>query len=475
MALSSIEFIALLPPLVAIYWLLWNQRLRQVWIAVATALFVAFPGRFHLLVLLAVLAGTSIVIAVANRAPGTRQLMLRGGIAGLLLVLAYFKYVPWLASLLSLPVPAISQPLGISYYTFILIGFLADAGQRIRHLPSSRVPWLVMFFPFLLSGPIVRLRSWSAQVSPRRKRGAMRQVTIGAHLFLVGALKKVLIADAIAVSTGPVWATPTAYGQMALAMALVGFYVQLYADFSGYTDMARGVARMMGFHLPINFKAPYFATTPMDFWSRWHMSLTGWIRDYVFTPLSVQVWRRVPSRRLAPPVTFALVVVLMTLVGLWHGASNNFVLFGMVHGILIGAWYSVVGNGRRLGRRQRVVSWVLFQLLLMISMTMFRASSIDGAYQMVSGLLGSGGSGSIDEALAGLLIACAAIYLFQRGELTPGRRLAALRGDVRLFPLFVVLILGVVYMKGLTLEGVWISPTDPFFNQGQEKFIYLQF
>ena len=104
---------------------------------------------------------------------------------------------------------------------------------------------------------------------------------------------------------------------------------------------------MLGYHLPINFRAPYFAATPTEFWSRWHMSLTGWIRDYVFTPLSMAAWRRFRSRRAAPVVTLVLVISLMTLVGLWHGASNNFVLFGALHGLLIGVWYLAVGDGRR--------------------------------------------------------------------------------------------------------------------------------
>jgi D-alanyl-lipoteichoic acid acyltransferase DltB (MBOAT superfamily) len=373
------------------------------------------------------------------------------------------------------PAAPAPQPLGISYYTFILIGFLADSARQARPLTASRLPSLLLFFPFLSSGPIVRLRSWSAQVSRGRKRRVMRNVTIGSHLFLVGAIKKILIADPIAVSTAPIWASPGEYGQAALAIAIVSFYVQLYADFSGYTDMARGVARMMGFHLPINFKAPYFAVTPTEFWGRWHMSLTGWIRDYVFTPLSVVVWRKLPYRRTAPVVTFALSVLLMTLVGLWHGASTNFVLFGVLHGVLIGIWYAAVGTGRRLTPRQRILSWALFHILLMLSMTMFRADTLGRALEVVSGALLSRGPGSVNEALIGLAIATVAIYVFQHFDIRHSRTVARMRSDVRLFPIFLVLIFFVLYMKGLTLEGVWISPGDPFFNQGQEKFIYLQF
>lgn len=166
----------------------------------------------------------------------------------------------------------------------------------------------------------------------------------------------------------------------------------------------------------------------------------------------------------------------MTLVGLWHGASTNFVLFGMLHGVLIGIWYALVGTGRRLGPRQRIISWALFQVVLMFSMTMFRADTLGGAFEMIrAALIGGAGTADVNDALVGLGLSGAAVYMFQRFELRPSRRLARFRSNLVLFPVFLMLILVVLYMKGLTLEGVWISPGDPFFNQGQEKFIYLKF
>ena len=474
MSLSSIEFVALLPIVIAVYWLLYSQRPRHIYLVLVTALFVAFNGRTHLWVLLAVLFGVMAAVALASRPAWPRRRILQAAAAGLLLTLGYYKYLPWISGLLSAQVATAIQPIGISYYVFILIGFLLDASNRGLRLRASRLPWLVLFFPFILSGPIVRLRPWSAQLS-RRKRHAMRNISIGAQLFLVGAAKKILIADAIAMSTAPVWADPELFSPRAIAIAVVGFYLQLYADFSGYTDMARGVARMMGFHLPINFKAPYYAATPSEFWNRWHISLTSWIRDYVFTPLSAWTWRRVRSRRLAPVVTVTLSVILMTLVGLWHGASNNFLLFGLVHGVLIGGWYLLTGSGRRLTGGRRVLSWLVFQLLLMLTLTMFRADTLGSALAVVRGTVSSAGTASLDEALIGLALAAAAVFALQRIEWRPGRRLAVLRKDLRVFPLVVLLVLFVLYMKGLTLEGVWISPADPFFNQCQEQFIYLKF
>jgi len=245
MSLSSIEFVLLLPTLIGVYWLLFDRRIQQIYLALVTALFIGFAGRFHLWVLAGVLGATMLVIRAANRSASRQQQIIRAGIIGLVVVLLSFKYLSWGFSLVGLQVIPPRQPIGISYYTFILIGFLVDRSRSHRPLTARRVLSLLLFFPFLTSGPIVRLRSWSAQNPRGRKRRVMRNVTIGAHSFMIGLMKKVMIADAIAVSTAPVWANPGQYGRTALAVAIVGFYVQLYADFSGYTDMARGVARML--------------------------------------------------------------------------------------------------------------------------------------------------------------------------------------------------------------------------------------
>lgn len=210
------------------------------------------------------------------------------------------------------------------------------------------------------------------------------------------------------------------------------------------------------------------------------MSLTTWIRDFVFTPLSIAVWRRVRSGRLTSAITALLVVTVMTLVGLWHGVSWTFVGFGALHGVLIAVWYGAVGTGRKLTTPQRVLSAVLFQSVLMASLVLFRADSVGGAGRMLNAIASGAGLLTISDAWIGLVLAALAVFGLQVVELRSGvsalgRRLAAVRSNPRLLPVFVVMAIAIFYMKGLTLEGVWISPSEPFFNQGQEKFIYFQF
>lgn len=465
MPFSSFEFFLCLPPCVALYYALWQPLPQRLLVMALTALFIVFPGLMHLAVFAAVVAAAAALVALANRAGRLRGVVLAAAAAGLAGSLAFFKLTPL-------------HPLGISYYSFILIGFILEAhrGALVR---ARQVLPAIVFFPILLAGPIVRWRPWRAQFIRRRKRRAMRNVTIGSALFAIGAFKKILIADAIGVSTAPVWANPEDYTRLSVALCLFAFYLQVYADFSGYTDMARGVARMLGFHLPINFRAPYLAATPLEFWSRWHISLTSWIRDYVYTPLSFEAMRRVPARW-TPAVTFVLVILLMIGVGLWHDASINFVVFGGLHGVLIGLWYAAIGTGRRLTARQRLASVVLFQVILMGSLMLFRADSLGGAGRLLAAIGSSDGATTLTDAAVGLGLATLAVFGFQLIELRAGiramgRRLVVWRGNVRLFPILVIATCAVFYLKGLTLEGVWISPADPYFNQGQEKFIYFEF
>jgi len=484
MPFSSLAFVSALPFIVGLYWLLPRRNFQDIFLLLASSLFLSLSGISDLAILVIILCCVSFIVFFAQKNPLRHDLFIKILILALLTILFYFKYLTWISTeIFGIPrswwLPQ-QQPMGISYYIFILIGILLDIPKGGAGNLPRKLPRMVLFFPILLSGPIVRFRTWSVQWGNSRKKNALKNITAGTQLFMLGCFKKILIADAIATTIAPVWTTPSDFGADAIAFALFGFYLQLYADFSGYTDMARGIARMMGFHLPVNFRAPYLAATPMEFWSSWHISLTSWIRDNAFTPMSISIWRRVRSKKLVPIVTFAMVVGLMTLVGLWHGASSKFILFGMLHGVCIGIWYSVVGQGKKMTRNIKLLSWLLFQLTLMLSLVLFRADTFAGAGEMLSGLFQKSTELSLNDGLIGLMVATAFVFFFQYIELKAGlagygRSLVALRNSTHLLPLFVIIIWGTMYMRGLTLEGVWISPADPFFNAGQEKFIYFKF
>ena len=219
-------------------------------------------------------------------------------------------------------------PPGISYFTFASMAYVIDVYyERISPCKSERDYTLfVTFFPKLLSGPIVRAGEFLPQL--RERRNHLEDIEIGMVRFLVGAVKKLVIADQVAGNVNLIFSAPSHYDGFTLFQGLLGYAVQLYCDFSGYSDMAIGCARILGFKFPENFQMPFSAVTITEFWRRWHITMSRWFRDYVFLPLEM-------ATRSRPNATLRLSVNMtstMLLVGLWHGASWNFVVWGGVHG-----------------------------------------------------------------------------------------------------------------------------------------------
>lgn len=220
--------------------------------------------------------------------------------------------------------PAVLLPVGISFYTFQSLSYVIDCYRgRIEREPSLvRFAAFVCLFPQLVAGPIERARDLLPQLAGRPKlRGS--DVTDGLSLFVVGLFKKVVLADYLGLYVDPVYAAPDHHGGSALAGATFAFGWQIYFDFSGYTDMARGVAKMMGFDLVLNFNNPYLATSLGDFWRRWHISLSTWFKEYVYVPLG--------GNRRGVWLTYRNMFLTMVLSGVWHGAAWNFVIWGALH------------------------------------------------------------------------------------------------------------------------------------------------
>jgi alginate O-acetyltransferase complex protein AlgI len=254
-------------------------------------------------------------------------------------VLVYFKYANFFLGALadalhaagasaSLPILKIILPVGISFYTFEAINYTVDVYRR--RVPAERNPahllFFVLFFPHLIAGPIVRAKDFLPQIR-RRKRWSWGRLQFGAELFLLGLIKKWLVADQMAFFADPVFANPAAFGTIANWMALLAFTIQVYCDISGYSDMALGTAHLLGYKLAVNFNMPYVATSVADYWRRDHISLSTWLRDYLFIPLGGSrggFWK-----------TCRNFMITLTLGGLWHGASWNFVIWGALHGLFL--------------------------------------------------------------------------------------------------------------------------------------------
>ena len=276
----------------------------------------------------------------AARAGGTRRLVW-AAVAGNLAVLGWFKYYGFFVSSTEallhriglqapLPLLQVALPVGVSFLIFQALSYVTDVHRRVIR-PADPVDFAVYlaFFPHLVAGPIVRAREFLPQLETPRDP---RQVELGRALPLIvgGLVKKVVIADMLASRlVDPVFAVPSAHGALDVILAVYGYGAQIYCDFSGYTDMATGIALLLGFQFPRNFDSPYRARSLREFWRRWHMTLSRWLRDYLYVPLG---GNRHGERR-----TCRNLMLTMLLGGLWHGAAWNFVVWGCIHGSAL-AW-----------------------------------------------------------------------------------------------------------------------------------------
>ncbi len=268
-----------------------------------------------------------------------RKLLLLASLVMNLGLLVYFKYANFFLDSLgealrtaglhaSLPVLSVILPVGISFYTFEAINYTTDVYRRRIRAERDLANFMlfILFFPHLVAGPIVRASDFLPQTR-RRKRWDWARIHLGVQFILLGLFKKMAVADQMALFADPVFADPAAYKTSAVWMAVLAYAVQIYCDFSGYSDLALGSAHLLGYHLAQNFNMPYLAANVSEFWRRWHISLSSWLRDYLFIPLG--------GSRGTEWQTCRNLFLTMALGGLWHGASWNFVIWGGLHGGLL--------------------------------------------------------------------------------------------------------------------------------------------
>jgi alginate O-acetyltransferase complex protein AlgI len=259
-----------------------------------------------------------------------RKAVLAGSIVVLLGTLATFKYAVFFGSFIpGVHLTALPLPLGISFYVFEMISYVVDVYRGdpgARSLPEFAL--YVSYFPHLIAGPIVRASELLPQLrAPKRFDSA--RVSEGMFIMLTGFVKKMVIADNLAVFADAVFKAPATFNSLELAAGVLAYTGQIFCDFSGYTDIARGGSQMLGFDLPENFDYPYLSKSITEFWRRWHMTLSRWLRDYLYIPLG--------GNRGSELATYRNLFLTMTLGGLWHGARITFVIWGAYHGLLLAA------------------------------------------------------------------------------------------------------------------------------------------
>jgi len=349
MLFHTLEFAAFLAIVVALVAIVRNATARKCILLLASY---AFYGWWSVPLLAPLLFTTFLDYFLAQAIEAEprdarRRTLLIVSLTANLGLLGFFRYYDFFAATLGAPVAGVLLPIGISFYTFHTMSYTIDVYRR--EIPASRsaldFALFIAFFPVLVAGPILRAKQFLPQL---QRRVTLQFSPSILFLFLRGLAKKVLIADNVAPFVDSIFADVAPWPSVVVWIATIGFAIQIYCDFSGYSDMARALARIFGFEIPLNFDHPYSVHNPREFWHRWHISLTTWLRDYLYIPLGGSRHHRIRN-----------VMITMLLGGLWHGASWNFVLWGALHGVLLIA-------GARLPRiafwYALLLTWIAFRV-----------------------------------------------------------------------------------------------------------------
>jgi len=325
-------------------------------------------------------------IEAATR-PRIRSIWLMASIVGNLGILGFFKYWNFFAESTTALCTSVGWtihpftlniilPVGISFYTFQTMGYTIDVFRRRFPAEKNFVTFaaFVSFFPQLVAGPIERASHLLPQFRETRNI-TKSDLETGIWLVAWGMFKKVVVADNLAPLVDQIFSGEPA-GAAVVALGTIAFAIQIYSDFSGYSDIARGIARLLGFHLMVNFRMPYLAVGMRDFWSRWHISLSTWLRDYLYIPLG--------GNRAGSVRTAINLMITMTLGGLWHGAATPFLLWGIWHGAALCAQRTFGRSGLRM---PRLISFVLTQLVVLYGWLLFRSGDWTTLTMMHASLL----------------------------------------------------------------------------------------
>jgi len=402
MLFTQVRFFGFMLVVFAVHWTLRSPRGRKRWLlAVSYVFYGCFDWRFLFLLWASTLLDYGFGRAMEGRERAARKPFMIASVVVNLTLLATFKYldffvdsavelIAWFGFQPSRATLAVALPVGISFYTFQTMSYAIDV-FRGRVQPERDLldfALFVGFFPQIGAGPITRAVQIGPQLSTPRRFADHVDVRAALTLFFFGFVKKACIADGIIAYVDPVFGDPAAATRSESWSALLLYHVQIYCDFSGYTDMAIATAWMLGYRLPKNFDFPYFARGIGEFWRRWHISLSAWMRDYLYFPL---VGKRPSAARRR-----AALIVTMGLCGLWHGAGWQFLCFGVLHGIYLAVeqlWSSPAQLNRSTSGLRTALSCVLLNFLVLLTWPVFRMDTFADAKALYGHLFSAGAPG----------------------------------------------------------------------------------
>ena len=464
MLFNSLQFAVFFAIVYSLYLVLEHKARNRLLLVASCVFYACWDWRFLSLLLVSTLLDYFCGLVIdRSQSARRRRVCLTISVCGNLGMLGFFKYCDFflgslndLLGLFGLSGAFASGldivlPVGISFYTFQSMSYTIDVyrGQLKAVASLADFALYVSFFPQLVAGPIERASRFLPQVLGSRRISAAG-LHEGGFLIFWGLFQKVMIADNLARLADPVFADPAGAGSLAVLLAVYAFAFQIYCDFAGYSNMARGLGLLMGFDIMVNFRLPYFAATPRQFWRGWHISLSTWLRDYLYIPLGGNrggVWR-----------TCLNLMIVMTLGGLWHGADWTFVLWGVYHGALLVAYYLFSPGDKLLARIPeplftlgRIAAGAVFFHLVCLGWVMFRAESVESFAAVMSVLFS--GDFATDLAVWLPLIKVAGFYLglllfVDLLDLMRGGRLGVFALPAPLRAMFYVLCFYLMFFSG---------------------------
>ncbi len=400
MVFSSAAFLFYFFPVVlALYFpVVAHKRLRNYVLLGASLFFYAWgESEYTLIMLLSILANYFLGIWVYNEhEKGKSKTAITAAISFNILLLVIFKYTNFIVDNLNplladfgiptIKIGAVHLPIGISFFTFHCISYIMDIYRKQtppqRSLPNTAL--YISLFPQLVAGPIIRYKDICGQLTDRYV--SLERFSKGVNRFIIGLGKKVLIANVVALPADKIFNIPSEHLTTPVAwLGIFCYTLQIYFDFSGYSDMAIGLANMFGFKFMENFNYPYISRSIREFWRRWHISLSTWFRDYLYIPLG--------GNRVGPARNYFNLFMVFFLCGLWHGASWNFIIWGLFHGA-----FSVIERtalGKML-ERSRIVSHAYCMLVVMVAWVFFRAETFPEAFAFIKAMFGAASGSGVE-------------------------------------------------------------------------------
>lgn len=376
MVFSSMVFLCVfLPAAFCLHLLLPGMRAKNFLLVVASLVFYAYGEPIYVILLVASSAGNYILARLTGECPKIRKLTMTLAVVINLGLLVIFKYSGFLVETFNsvtgagIPVPHVRMPIGISFFTFQALSYVIDVyrGDASVQKNFGKVLLYISFFPQLIAGPIVKYHDVEAEINNRKQ--TPEEIGKGIRRFIAGLSKKILIANTMGLVADNLFgAAATGITGPGAWLGAVSYMLQIYFDFSGYSDMALGLGMMFGFHFHENFDYPYISASIREFWRRWHMSLSGWFKEYLYIPLG--------GKRRGKFRTVVNKMIVFVCTGIWHGASFNFLFWGIYHGFFLMLEEYIPFIGKKGGKLKSFFQHVYALLVVCVGFVFFRADTM---------------------------------------------------------------------------------------------------